>query len=251
MSSKTPARDPARSLVSSAQIEVPPSPHASTSQFTSDLQEEDGSGVLETNISVQDLIQPSSPNTSRNQGQENGLTSAKQKGKKKARRGISGPFQGKWNPSLTLENTGSVARDHLASERTFLAYVRTSLTIASSGVGEFFLKPRSPFLTLTLSIAFKYCLAYCVVLALVQLFNVAANSGKHVEKYSNPLGAAVILIGFLTLCLGVTRYFSVQSALVNGNFTVARVSPASIALALMAAIVASFGILLGARNGQR
>ena len=31
--------------------------------------------------------------------------------------------------------TGSVARDHLASERTFLAYARTSLTIASTGVG--------------------------------------------------------------------------------------------------------------------
>ena len=38
--------------------------------------------------------------------------------------------------SLRLENSGSVARDHLASERTFLAYMRTSLAIASSGVGE-------------------------------------------------------------------------------------------------------------------
>jgi hypothetical protein len=37
--------------------------------------------------------------------------------------------------SLVLENSGSVARDHLASERTFLAYVRTSLTMASAGVG--------------------------------------------------------------------------------------------------------------------
>ena len=41
----------------------------------------------------------------------------------------------RYNPTLTLENAGSVARDHLASERTFLAYVRTSLTIASTGVG--------------------------------------------------------------------------------------------------------------------
>ena len=38
--------------------------------------------------------------------------------------------------SLCLQNSGSVARDHLASERTFLAYVRTSLAIVSAGVGE-------------------------------------------------------------------------------------------------------------------
>lgn len=40
--------------------------------------------------------------------------------------------------SLTLKNSGSVARDHLASERTFLAYMRTSLAIASSGVGALY-----------------------------------------------------------------------------------------------------------------
>lgn len=38
--------------------------------------------------------------------------------------------------SLSLQNSGSVARDHLALERTFLAYMRTSLAIASAGVGE-------------------------------------------------------------------------------------------------------------------
>ena len=37
--------------------------------------------------------------------------------------------------SLTLKNSGSVARDHLALERTFLAYVRTSLGLVTAGVG--------------------------------------------------------------------------------------------------------------------
>lgn len=45
------------------------------------------------------------------------------------RRTVRHPF------SLTLKNSGSVARDHLASERTFLAYVRTSLGIVTAGVG--------------------------------------------------------------------------------------------------------------------
>ena len=39
------------------------------------------------------------------------------------------------NPAVVFQNSGSVARDHLASERTFLAYVRTSLALASAGVG--------------------------------------------------------------------------------------------------------------------
>lgn len=37
--------------------------------------------------------------------------------------------------NLFLLNTGSVARDHLASERTYLAYVRTSLALSMAGVG--------------------------------------------------------------------------------------------------------------------
>lgn len=36
--------------------------------------------------------------------------------------------------SVTLENKGSVARDHLALERTFLAWLRTSLAFASIGI---------------------------------------------------------------------------------------------------------------------
>ncbi|RUS31614.1 hypothetical protein BC938DRAFT_477459 [Jimgerdemannia flammicorona] len=40
------------------------------------------------------------------------------------------------SPSLLLENKGSVARDHLSNERTYLAWLRTSLSIITVGVGE-------------------------------------------------------------------------------------------------------------------
>jgi hypothetical protein len=40
-------------------------------------------------------------------------------------------------PGIKLVNSGSVARDHLASERTFLAYVRTSLAISAMGIGQY------------------------------------------------------------------------------------------------------------------
>jgi uncharacterized membrane protein YidH (DUF202 family) len=36
--------------------------------------------------------------------------------------------------SVELDNKGSVARDHLALERTFLAWLRTSLAFASIGI---------------------------------------------------------------------------------------------------------------------
>lgn len=100
--------------------------------------------------------------------------------------------------SLTLENSGSVARDHLASERTFLAYVRTSLALASSGVGE----STSPGCCITVLMSFT--------LALVQLFTVASanfppgkNSGRRLHHYIRPLGATTIVLGLIVLIIGV------------------------------------------------
>jgi len=134
------------------------------------------------------------------------------------------------SPRLVLENSGSVARDHLASERTFLAYVRTSLAIASTGV------------------------------ALVQLFTISgfsvtnpspnriAGTSSRIQTYARPLGAATVIMGLFVLAIGFIRYFSVQTALTKGNFPVARVTIAFIAVVLSALIAIVFGILVGVKR---
>ncbi|KAK0200594.1 hypothetical protein DFS33DRAFT_1508906 [Desarmillaria ectypa] len=125
--------------------------------------------------------------------------------------------------SLTLENHGSVARDHLASERTFLAYVRTSLVLASIGV------------------------------ALVQLFSIAINTVSFsptsaiMQGYAKPLGATSVLLALGILAVGASRYFSIQVALTEGKFPVAR-TVAVIITGCMAALVALlFALVLAAR----
>lgn len=95
-----------------------------------------------------------------------------------------------YNPQLVFENRGSTARDHLASERTFLAYVRTSLALASTGV------------------------------ALVQLFTIADITSKSLnvpvgdasrksQSFARPLGISTVLMGLIMLVIGTSsRLFS-------------------------------------------
>ncbi|KAF8713129.1 hypothetical protein RHS03_00965, partial [Rhizoctonia solani] len=128
----------------------------------------------------------------------------------------------KFSPRMVLENSGSVARDHLANERTWLAYVRTSLAIASTGV------------------------------ALVQLFTIAAQQpagtvliGAKLQRFARPLGAVIVVIGMTVLALGVNRYFKVQYALTENKFPPARKTVAFISTVLAAIVAVVFGILVG------
>jgi len=122
---------------------------------------------------------------------------------------------GRANPAPALQNTGSVARDHLANERTWLAYLRTSLSLASAGV------------------------------ALVQLFTISAGSAGKLRLYVRPLGATVVLIAFGVLLIGAWRYFRIQSALKVGEFPPARRTVGLLSAILVVIVAITFGFLVG------
>ncbi|KAF7298551.1 DUF202 domain-containing protein [Mycena indigotica] len=96
--------------------------------------------------------------------------------------------------ALVLENRGSVARDHLALERTFLAYVRTSLALAAAGV------------------------------VLTQLFRPSDSQsrGNGIGEHGRVMAAGAILLSLYTLAVGLWRYFELQAALVDGKYPTTR-----------------------------
>ncbi|CAG8480395.1 5159_t:CDS:2, partial [Dentiscutata heterogama] len=100
------------------------------------------------------------------------------------------------NPSLVLENKASVARDHLANERTFLAWLRTSLSFISIGI------------------------------AITQLFRLTGGgtSDSHKDdKVGKGLGIAFIVLGIIFLGFGLFRYFNSQQLMTKGHFPASRV----------------------------
>ncbi|KAK6526273.1 hypothetical protein TWF694_004877 [Orbilia ellipsospora] len=126
--------------------------------------------------------------------------------------------------SLNLENKGSVARDHLALERTFLAWLRTSLSFASIGI------------------------------AVTQLFRLNAAIGNTdpasekgamtLRRMGKPLGATFLGIAILVLLVGLNRYYESQGWLLKGKFPASRGSILFLTVIAAGLIICSLSIIL-------
>lgn len=148
--------------------------------------------------------------------------------------------------SVKLENKGATARDHLANERTFLAWLRTSLAFASIGVAV------TQFFRLQSSTNLQNLLIATTTGQERALFTGERHKGaaataespviepaseefykylklitehdRQLSKYSTVLGGWFIATGILVILFGLWRYFLAQHYLQQGKFPASRFS---------------------------
>jgi putative membrane protein len=101
-----------------------------------------------------------------------------------------------------LDNEGSAARDHLANERTFLAWFRTALGLVGLGV----------------------------VVERIQL---------HGELEAKLAGLSLIAFGAACMIYGVRRYLNVADHLSRGRFPQAKAGPIALSIAALVITVAA------------
>ncbi|KAG2415193.1 hypothetical protein HFD88_006384 [Aspergillus terreus] len=150
--------------------------------------------------------------------------------------------------SLELENKGSVARDHLALERTFLAWLRTSLAFASLGIAItqlFRLSSSGNSHTAAVSDISAQAFPPLLSSGFYDASNVEAQySSARLRSIGKPLGTTFIGVAILILLIGFHRYFESQYWIIRGKFPASRGSVALIALVAAGLIISSLVVIL-------
>ncbi|KKK22206.1 hypothetical protein ARAM_003257 [Aspergillus rambellii] len=154
--------------------------------------------------------------------------------------------------SLELENKGSVARDHLALERTFLAWLRTSLAFASIGIAVTQLFRLSN--TTTESTNSKEVSSQSIPQFLSPTFSGPGtvritNTSERLRSIGKPLGTTFIGVAIMILLVGFHRYFESQYWIIRGKFPASRGSIALISFLAGALIIAALAVILAISPG--
>ncbi|KAL7318893.1 hypothetical protein PS15m_002080 [Mucor circinelloides] len=130
---------------------------------------------------------------------------------------LLGKVYAKFSTSFMLENKAATARDHLANERTFLAWLRTSLSLITVGV------------------------------AITQLYHLTPpgenNQVTH-AKAGKSLGAAFVIFSIVFLYFANARYFHTQIAMTKGQFPASRGAVIFGSTCILAVLIAMFIVII-------
>ncbi|KAL4986372.1 hypothetical protein BDW68DRAFT_163241 [Aspergillus falconensis] len=154
--------------------------------------------------------------------------------------------------SLELDNKGSVARDHLALERTFLAWLRTSLAFASIGIAVTQLFRLS---NTTTQSANGLELTQQSVSSILSPDSDGStvvritDTSQRLRSLGKPLGTTFLGVAILILLVGFHRYFESQYWIIRGKFPASRGSIALIAFVAGALIIAALAVILAISPG--
>ncbi|KAI8075112.1 hypothetical protein BC940DRAFT_287472 [Gongronella butleri] len=121
--------------------------------------------------------------------------------------------------SWLLENKASVARDHLANERTFLAWLRTSLSLITVGV------------------------------AITQLYELNSSElGGNKKLIGKALGGTFVGLSIVFLYFANARYFHAQYAMTQNQFPASRGAVLLGSASVLAVLVAMFVVIIADKN---